>query len=585
MSSSSPPPSLPLPLSTFIAAQTPSHPLPRLLTDPLLPRIAAFEAALLLSRPAALLIRLGLASERGLVAVAVAALAGVLVRWRRQWRAVLWALGVGEALQRTVRVLRRAEGKEAKQKGSEAGAADEQDAQAQQEETQHVLSFWLFFAVLSLFDSLRASSPTSAPPSSLFALPTRARTALRTLRHTYLRFLRLYILPPLLRARYAAKQLAQRYPRLDLSPHAAKFPSLTLPALLQRRAAPSSALPRPSFPQPRAFAGSSLPADLPLSWSYFAPSAAISPAVSPAAREAARQSAEKRWELVKLLLLWAGLRRDGWGAKSVVWDRLLAPLLGSAEGTGGTAKEWRVVLSAPGEESTAEEPASRRSSADRPRPHPAQDPSSPLSSATSPTLPSSATVYSHTWTPPRPSASSSSATPRRAPRSPSPTPSAAPFAFPTPLPPSSSFAASRTAHQQRTQHPLIPLSLSLPASARATSPASSSGTTRAKPRATASAPSGSVRDAGDKQRRNRTSLLFESPPRGPAGLHSRSSSSSSSMYSLQHSSLANGTAGGVEDEEELEVPPTPGEEEAEEGARGWGSLLGGEFSGVVHDGE
>ncbi|BGP14122.1 hypothetical protein JCM10213v2_002062 [Rhodosporidiobolus nylandii] len=486
MSSSSPPPSLPLPLSTFIAAQTPSHPLPRLLTDPLLPRIAAFEAALLLSRPAALLIRLGLASERGLVAVAVAALAGVLVRWRRQWRAVLWALGVGEALQRTVRVLRRAEGKEAKQKGSEAGAADEQDAQAQQEETQHVLSFWLFFAVLSLFDSLRASSPTSAPPSSLFALPTRARTALRTLRHTYLRFLRLYILPPLLRARYAAKQLAQRYPRLDLSPHAAKFPSLTLPALLQRRAAPSSALPRPSFPQPRAFAGSSLPADLPLSWSYFAPSAAISPAVSPAAREAARQSAEKRWELVKLLLLWAGLRRDGWGAKSVVWDRLLAPLLGSAEGTGGTAKDLQPHL----------------------------DPSPPFR------------LIFFGYSTPRASLTLTHAFRR----------------------------ALRIPHSSTTLE-LVRRIPHRPPAAHATSP--------------------------------HPPLSF--PPRirarDLARLLVRDNAGEAAGDGVRTVGLSNGTAGGVEDEEELEVPPTPGEEEAEEGARGWGSLLGGEFSGVVHDGE
>ncbi|GAA5918201.1 hypothetical protein JCM6882_005149 [Rhodosporidiobolus microsporus] len=607
---SSPPSSISLPLSSLLASHTPSHPLPKLLTAPLLPRLAFLEARLLLARPSSFLLRTGLASEAGLVSLAVAALVAALVRWRGQWRAVLWALGVGEALGRTVKALRR-EGGGNLGKGravDSEGASDDDHERAQ--ETQHILSWWLLFALLSLLDALRIS-PTSSPPSpsssslsSLLSLPAHLRTTLHSLRHTYLRFLRLYVLPPLLRLRHASRAVAQRYPSLDVSPHLARLPSLALPALLQRRASAPPPRVRASFPQPRLH--SALPSSarsIPLSWSYLASSTLLSPSSSstPSDLAAAVASAEKRWELVKLLVLWVGLRRDAWGARSVVWEWVVEPLLGGAvtEGAGeeggvevrafrrnGKREDGKEVV-APEESSRAASqdppPDSRRSSSEHP---PYQSDflsfSPPLSSSTTATsfLPPSASTSS-SWTPrPAPSPSSVATTPRRPrstnrTRSPSPTPSTAPFAFPTPPP---AATAPRGFSHTRPQHPLIPLSLSLPpARIASASPASSNGTARWRGRPSSSSGAaltststsrlnGSApRVGGEGRDDKRASLLFESPPKRPGGLHGGGGSSSSSSA---HEDDAE------EDHEGLPPPPqTPGEEEAEEGLRGWGSVV------------
>ncbi|GAA5839685.1 hypothetical protein JCM11251_002560 [Rhodosporidiobolus azoricus] len=564
-------PSISLPLSSLVASHTPSHPLPRLLLDPILPRLALVESALLLSRPSSLLLRTGLASEKGLVSLAIAVVGAAVVKWRGQWRAMLWALGVGEAFGRTVEVLSRQE--KGKGKATRDEGAAEQDSYEQDEEVQHVLSWWLLFALLSLLEAIR-TTPTSSSSSSPWSLPTQLRTTLRSLRHTYLRFLRLYVLPPLLRARYAARKTVERYPSLDLSPHFGKLPSLALPALLQRRALPKRA--RGSFPEPRLVSTLSSPAtNLPLSWSYLAPSSLLAPSPSPSSFSLAqaRGTAEKRWELVKLLLLWVGLRRDGVGAKSVLWAWVLNPLFGGAEagsGQGETGVEIRAfqrdggkkVIEADsvnpairdgGSASQIALPDSRRSSSEHPTAVSSSSPS-PYEVPFSPPPPAfsgaSAASSGATWTP-----RSISSTPRR-PRSRSPSPSHTPTPHRTPQYRPSSISTS---------HPLIPFSLSLPLP-RTASPSSSAASNGAPKRGRNPRPSPS----------KRASLLFESPPRGPNGSHARSSSSSSSSSSLGDEERGQAGRG----EEELDVPQTPGEEEAEEGVRGWGSVLGRRASDV-----
>ncbi|BGP38199.1 hypothetical protein JCM10449v2_002128 [Rhodotorula kratochvilovae] len=549
-----------LPLASFVAEHAPSHPLPRLLVDPVVPRVAALEAALLTSRPATLLLRLGIASELSIVALALVALVGALARWRSQWRAVLWALGLGEALGRTVRLLQRADSAAAggaNAKGKARARSDDADEQDVVEETQHVLSFWLLVAALSLFDTLRSTpSGAAAIPSSrlaFLALPERVRTALRSVRHTYLHFIRLYILPTVLRARWAGRAFIERNPSFNPAPHLAKLPALpSFPYTL-----PSFASSRPtrvgSFPQPRSRPWDPLPMSLPLSWSYFAYPSSFSPSPAlPAYSARACAAAEARWEALKLVLLWAGLRRDAWGAKSLVWDWVVGPLLSALPRPG--AEEGTVLR-------VVREPrAPPAVTAPLDRPHPSQDdplPPSPapssLASATPqrpyahhparggaayPSPSPHAYAYSLAWTPPRaaPASVASARTSSHAPtprlvRSPSfshastRTASPRPFVLHDPPAGRAGVAGYRSA---AAEHPLIP-----------------------------------VQGPGRAARAERDSLLFEeSPPRSPllGGAEGYGSAGSA------HEEDAEGDASDV-------PPPTPGEEEAEEGARRWAAVL------------
>ncbi|CDR47776.1 hypothetical protein NBRC10512_005599 [Rhodotorula toruloides] len=563
-----------LPLASFAATHAPTHPLPRLLTDPVIPRVAAVEGWLLSSKPAALLLRWGLVSERSIVLVALLGLVSAVIRWRSQWRGMLWALGVGEALGRTVRLLER-------EQRAATGAGGEDD-----DEEQHVLSFWLLFAALSLLDSLRTTPSTAAPSprSSIFTLPTRVRDTLRSFRQTYLHFLRLYILPTALRTRFAARELVQRYPSLDPAPHLARLPSLPrfFPSSFIASPPTSSVPPRRSstFPQPRSRPWDPLPTSLPLSWSYFAYPSSFSPSPSvPAYSVRAMAAAEARWELVKLLILWTGLRRDAFGAKSVVWDWIVGPVVGALPGRTEKETVWKVVKESRREEKLEQEP---RVSQDRPRTAQDSDHSPPPS--TSPFLPlqqpplppaapsvistASSAANSYTWTPRRagfyrPSSvhPSASSTPRRL-RSSSPTPSTStagtgtrsPFTLQSP-PPGRAFALPL--HQPVTttpqgvtyrfassQHPLL-------------------GPRAASTSAISLAAQGEgARGRGSGGRRGkRDSLLFESPPRSPVGLGESEDEGLSSEEQ--------------EADSDLDPPPTPGEQEAEEGARKWATVLAG----------
>ncbi|GAA5933265.1 hypothetical protein JCM3775_002590 [Rhodotorula graminis] len=599
-----------LPLASFVAQRAPAHPLPRLVIDPVLPRLASLEAALLTSRPAALLLRLGIASERSIVALALAAIAAALARWRAQWRAVLWALGLGEALSRTVGLLQRQAATvdgEGKQHGR---PDDDEDGTAQ--ETQHVLSFWLFFAALSLADSLRStpSGPSSSFTSSalsFLALPTRARATLQSARRTYLHFVRLWILPSFFRLRWAGRALVAKYPRLDPAPRLAywtafpyAFPRLypspsSSPAAPTRRAAGN-------FPQPRSRPWDPLPTSLPLSWSYFAypsTSSLTNPSLAPTYSHRAVAAAEARWELVRLVLLWVALRRDAWGAKSLVWDWTLAPLLGALPGGAAAAPGepttvLRVVREVAGPRAGATgRGAGVRASSESAQPQTSQDdPDVPLSpsgsSSSASATPRRATAatgrdyptpspYALAWTPPRPTAPSSSIASR-----------------PRGSAPASHASSSRTASPARSTSARAPFALQDPPAARA-------GTSRSG--ALLGASSGAARSArehGAAASGSGRGLL--SPGLSVGGSSSAGEGPRRSRREQDDDDEWDVDA--VADDDSDVPPATPGEEEAEEGARRWatvlaeahaaellvdaegsGELVGGVVEGERHDGE
>ncbi|BGP30312.1 hypothetical protein JCM10296v2_002066 [Rhodotorula toruloides] len=484
---------------------------------------------------------------------------------------MLWAMKVGEAFGRTVKLLER-------ERRAGTGAVGEED----DEETEHVLSFWLLFAGLSLLDNLRTTPSTAAPSprSSIFTLPTRVRDTLRSFRQTYLHFLRLYILPTALRTRFAARELVQRYPSLDPAPHLARLPSLPrfFPSPFVAAPPTASAPPRrvSTFPQPRSRPWDPLPTSLPLSWSYFAYPSSFSPSPSvPAYSARAMAAAEARWELVKLLILWTGLRRDALGAKSVVWGWIVGPIVGSLPGRSeGRETVWKVVKEARRDERVEQEP---RVSQDRPRTAQDSDHSPPPSTSRflpleqpppPPSAPSvistaSSAANSYTWTPRRagcyrPSASehpSASSTPRKL-RSSSPTPS-------------TSTAGARSPFMLQSPPPGRAFALPLPGAVAATPQGvtyrfASSQHPLLGPRAASTSAISRAQEGRGGRRGKRDSLLFESPPRSPVGLGGSSSAEEE------------GQGLNSEDQEadsDLDPPPTPGEQEAEEGARKWATVL------------
>ncbi|ORY79721.1 hypothetical protein BCR35DRAFT_304540 [Leucosporidium creatinivorum] len=252
-------PPQPLPLATALLRVTPNHPLIHLITSPLLARIAIIEATAL---RLPLLRRLGFSSA-AIDVLALLAVGGAAARWRAQWRTMLGVLGVGEAILRTLGMLDLLERNE-----EQEDEEQERDRRAKEkQEMKHLLCFWLAYGLISLGQSLRATTPTS------FVAP---RPILQRLT------------PLLRRLRATLKPLATRYPSL---------PFLVPPS----RPAPR----RPkSFPQPRPLLAASLPRPpVPVAW----------------------LSSEVKYRLVKLFVLWTALRRDGWGA-SALWDWILGPI-------------------------------------------------------------------------------------------------------------------------------------------------------------------------------------------------------------------------------------------------------------------
>lgn len=310
------PPPTTLPLSTTFANSIPHHPLPSLLLNPLTPRLAFLESTLLASPPARVLARLGL-GPRAIVLLAVAGLARMGSKYRTQWRALLGALGVAEAVGRTVSLLGALEGSKGEEgeasssrrdKGKGKGRAEE----PLKEEAKHVLSWWMLYAAIVVAEGFH---PHHLPALELPSLPTinwrrytrtSASTTLSHLASDLLTSLRRRLLP-----------LLAHFPHLAL-----RFPLLLFPA--HRPTPRSGPGARRAYPQPRPFAaragaGGSLPPALP----------------------AALVGGEVRWALCRVVLLWAGLRRDGFGA-SGVWEWVVGPVWAVA-GRRGKERGRRVV--------------------------------------------------------------------------------------------------------------------------------------------------------------------------------------------------------------------------------------------------
>lgn len=319
-----------LPLASSLARVAPAHPLvATLLIDPLRVRVARLERALLSSAPAQTLLRLGLATERVVVAVVAALGALAVVRWRAQWRAMVYTLALGDVVRRTVALLAdlspAAKGAQRRRRPDGVRGAPEPDSD---EEAQHLLSFWLLVALLSFAESFRTRPrhPLAETFTTSHSLSSRAAKFLHALRHSYLQFIRRYILPTLLRTRWAAQRFVTTYPSFDPAPVLAKIPTLPnnyylrLPFVTR-----TPSRPRASFPQPRAHPSDRPPrgpGPIPLAWSWFVSSSAVLNGTSTSST-----GAEIRWSLFKLVLLLLGQRTDALGARNVLWTWGLEPLV------------------------------------------------------------------------------------------------------------------------------------------------------------------------------------------------------------------------------------------------------------------
>lgn len=244
-----------LPLSSLVRNFA-SHPL----AGPVHPRLAFLESRLLLSTPAAVLKRLGF-SPPAISTLALALACALAARWRAQWRLLLAALGVAEATARSFALL-------------DALDRDKDRDRKLKQETKHVVSFWLLYALVHTAETARAIDPSPHATA-----PARYRVYLRTLL-SHLRPLLLRFLP-------------------TRPPHPTAFPQPT-PFL------PSSALSGRSTAN---FLDPSTPT----------------------------------YAIVKLLLLWTALRRDGTGA-SALWDWLVSPVLAVRKARGGGRRKRVVVI-------------------------------------------------------------------------------------------------------------------------------------------------------------------------------------------------------------------------------------------------
>lgn len=147
-----------LPLSSSLLPLASSHPLVELLLKPVLLRLSWIEGTVLSN--ASLLRRLNL-SPSSIDALALVAIAAFTARFKGQWRAMLAVLGMAEATYRSVRLLQLLE-----RSDSEAEGRDDERGKRRKErekqEIKHVLCFWLFYSLLALGQSLRATSASTS---------------------------------------------------------------------------------------------------------------------------------------------------------------------------------------------------------------------------------------------------------------------------------------------------------------------------------------------------------------------------------------------------------------------------------------
>ncbi|KAK4705865.1 hypothetical protein P7C70_g328, partial [Phenoliferia sp. Uapishka_3] len=159
----------PLPVSS-LALSALSHPLLALLSSPLHPRLAYLESHLLLSQPASLLASLGL-SPASISTLVLATLAGVVALHRKQWRFFLAAMGVLEAVGRSLKLLDTLDEGEQNEK--------DQKKAPDMEEARHLVAFWIVFAVLQSVETWRAAPTSLASPLPSLALQILPRSLQR----------------------------------------------------------------------------------------------------------------------------------------------------------------------------------------------------------------------------------------------------------------------------------------------------------------------------------------------------------------------------------------------------------------------
>ncbi|GAA5941840.1 uncharacterized protein JCM15063_000794 [Sporobolomyces koalae] len=309
-----------LPLTSLVTRGIPSHPLPHLVLDPVLDRLAKLEASTLASKPARWLRQLG-ASDQTVVGLVAVALVTGLARSRRQWRAFVVLLGVGEAVGRTLDLIDKAgDCKRRDPLGNNNGDNEsDNDEEGLLADAQHVLSFWTLFFSVTLYETLRTSPAAVAVHAP--ATSNRFRSTLSRFRQIYLRFVRMWIVPLVYRSRYAASSLLETYPRLSRFPTLPFSPGIIAQLVRRptRRARRSNPFPEPL---PATTDVSSWLSTIPLAHSYFV---STTRGVKPTASDLT--AAEIKWNVVKLLVLWTGLRRDGFGAKSVLFDWIVGPIV------------------------------------------------------------------------------------------------------------------------------------------------------------------------------------------------------------------------------------------------------------------
>ncbi|SGY76750.1 BQ5605_C005g03514 [Microbotryum silenes-dioicae] len=282
-----------LPLSSSLLNLVPDHPILHMLSRPILPRIAYLESLVLKSPPSRVLQRIVGLSPWAIVLLANVGLVAGLARWRDQWRVMLTVLGVAEGVTKTFKVLDRLDREG--DKDDELFNMDHEynpdisglDSVARQElrqkridsyrrELKHVLSFWLLFALLDATESVRASAST-VPLSTRLAPLTRSLKSLM-------------------------RRLALRYPNsLSRIPETFIPPSLSLNRTVAQKRRP--------FPQPRRHVSKTT-------------------ALTTPSLPVVLFNSEPRYRILKLLVLWQGLRRDGFGA-SALWDWFVGPIFGA----------------------------------------------------------------------------------------------------------------------------------------------------------------------------------------------------------------------------------------------------------------
>ncbi|KAK4053161.1 hypothetical protein OIV83_001896 [Microbotryomycetes sp. JL201] len=258
--------SVPLPLATLLLDARPEHALTSELYDPVVKRVAHVEAAVQTSAAAKALRRIGL-RHATVTCLACSAMAAGVYRCKLQWRAMLAVLGVGEAAAASLHLLADLDDRRdnhASARLSEQEHGKDMDDQLVQD-TRHLACFWLVYASLAVLESVRSTATEPGNGVQRSVITSRLKPAMR-----YLRVM--------------VRKLANKYTRLEFL-------------------APSRSRVRRPFPQPRPLA---------------ATPAVAYPAV------ARWLSSELKYRLLKLLFLWAMLRRDGFGA-SAIWDWLIGP--------------------------------------------------------------------------------------------------------------------------------------------------------------------------------------------------------------------------------------------------------------------